>query len=1090
MSPVAFALRRYGLIPRAQHAYFGNMISELEQKDAENLRTKTPVLEVDIWCNEWLGCARDMSQWMLLGDLLKHAPCPLLEKPLRPILFLEAYWKSHQWGSVREHLVGATNVPTNSNKFNRLQGGTPHIKLLQTRLVVAEGLYSDVEELCGECIQLALESWGNLPKLHLGIATHDRLLHLFHELIEVHESSQLLHEALQHSRARTYPDLRTLAHTWRDRLPNDWDSLSDWDDIMRWREHIYISVKKAFCWGSLDEVVRLHDAPWTTFSLTRIARKQGLLKNYCGGNSPCAPKQPNDLRMNIDDAFSSLRERILACHNSVVTEFAGNYHNDSIGTLIQASLYLINNTSTALFHAEQRAELFRLKGIFLGSLGRCRDSHRAFSAAIRVCNLYGRAWYSWAVMCDVNSTTESSSLLLNRLLLNSFVCHVAAIECGCQCAVVCGLARVLLLVRLSKQSDGLGTQLYAIPKGAWIPWIPQLMLMLDILGVKNALVSLLRAFPQALYYSLRANLLYQYSDHSSRTLLYQTMTHFHEINSALASEMDFVCDKMVLGSHPSPVEELINILNSIQKRNGILQDPASSILYRLLLKASTRYTGRCNLRSTGFETTWADYSRTLLVTQSTSNASFVSRYVSRSIAVPGYPGGFRTLSMHLHKMRTALSTHAVQVVSHATNQNNAHPALSIPQSEEQKFFKIQHSVYRGASTLEVPGQFTPTFEILRPELHLPLLHIEPSICPKVAYGCFQRRFKFISDEGRGRIFSCSITSPAKVKTDERVNQFLSVFDYALTHCRISQQRRLRASALVSVTFGPNLKMIEDMWSWTSLSEIECLRCAVLKLNQASIVPYADTHVRALFLKARALAIPSCACERSALRAAYNKVCANKASLTMLMNHIHATLNDIQATWTFRRTCATQLAIPSVLSFILAVANCGAQETMICQYTGRVYVDNFRPNFSSFHVRTALHRSVGLSESSADSVPFRLTRNIERILQPFLLNSILKSTMGAILLALKTTSKSGGLLEPYICLFLLDEMVSTKEGKAQDYRTRVADEKDLMINRLTTTAPSLHSPYDISIEAGLNRLLQLAQSPDCIALNEFQWQPWL
>lgn len=285
-------------------------------------------------------------------------------------------------------------------------------------------------------------------------------------------------------------------------------------------------------------------------------------------------------------------------------------------------------------------------------------------------------------------------------------------------------------------------------------------------------------------------------------------------------------------------------------------------------------------------------------------------------------------------------------------------------------------------------------------------------------------------------------------------------------------------------------MIEDMWSWTSLSEIECLRCAVLKLNEASIVPYADTHVRALFLKARALEIPSCACERSARRAAYNKVCANKASLTMLMNHIHATLNDIQTAWTFRRTCATQLAIPSVLSFILAVANCGAQETMICQYTGRVYVDNFRPNFSSFHVRTALHRSVGLSEPSADSVPFRLTRNIERMLQPFLLNSILKSTMGAILLALKTTSKSGGLLEPYISLFLLDEMTSTEEGKAQDYRTRVADEKDLMINRLTTTAPSLHSPHDISIEAGLNRLIQLAQSPDCIALNEFQWQPWL
>jgi hypothetical protein len=1090
MSPVAFALRRYGLIPRAQDAYLSNMVSELNQKDTENLHSETSVFEVDIWCVEWLGCARDMSQWVLLRDLFKYASSPLPGNSSQPMLMLEAYWKTHQWGSVREHLAEAMNVSIISSGIKQLQGRTPHMKLLQTRLAVAEGLHSEVDVLCGECIQLALESWGNLPKLHLGIATHDRLLHLFHELIEIHESSQLLHEAFQHSRALTYPDLRTVARTWRNRLPNDWDSMSDWDDILKWREYIYILVRKAFCWGPLDAVLRLHDAPWTTVSLARIARKQGLIQTSCGGNCMRDSKEPSELRMNLDDAFSSLRERILACYGTADTEFTGCYRNSSMGALVQTSLYLINTTSAEPFHAEQRAELFRLKGIFLGSLGRCRDSHQAFSAATRACNLYGRAWYSWAVMCDVNSITESSCLLLNRLLLNSFVCHVAAIECGYQCAVVCGLARVLLLLRLSKQSDCLGTQLYAIPNGVWIPWIPQIMLMLDILGVKGIFVSLLRTYPQAIYYSLRANLLHQHSDNSSRILLHQMMTHFHETNSPLASEMDFVGDKVVVGTQPSPAEELINILNCIQtEKNGILQDQASILLYRLLLKTSTRYTGRGSLRSKGCETTWANHSGALLVAKSNSVASFVSRYVTRSIAVPEYPRGFRTLSRHLHKLKTALTTCAVQVVSRP-NQNRTNFTLSKTQFEEQKFCKVRHLIYCSAPPLEVPGQFSPVFGILRPELHLPLLHIEPATCHKIEHGCFQRRFKFISDEGRGRIFSCSIISPSNARTGERVDQFLGVFDYALTHCRISQQRRLRASARVSVTFGPNLKMIEDMWSWTSLSEIEGLKSAVLKPNQEYIVPYTDSHVRALFLKARAVGRPPCACERNARRAAYNNVCANKASHSILMNHIHATLNNIQATWTFRRTCATQLAIPSVLSFILAVANCGAQETMICQYTGRVYLDNIRPRFSSFHVRSALHRAAGLSEPSSDAVPFRLTRNIERILQPFLLNSIMKSTVGAILIALRTTSNSGGLLEPYINLFLLDEMTSAAKDKTQNYRPHVADEKQLLMNRLTTTAPSLHSQHDICIEAGLNRLIELAQSPDCIALNELQWLPWL
>jgi phosphatidylinositol kinase/protein kinase (PI-3 family) len=161
--------------------------------------------------------------------------------------------------------------------------------------------------------------------------------------------------------------------------------------------------------------------------------------------------------------------------------------------------------------------------------------------------------------------------------------------------------------------------------------------------------------------------------------------------------------------------------------------------------------------------------------------------------------------------------------------------------------------------------------------------------------------------------------------------------------------------------------------------------------------------------------------------------------------------------------------------------------MVCRCTGRVYIDNFRPGFSSFHVRTALHRAAGLSESAADSVPFRLTRNIERILQPFLLNSIMKSTVGALLLAMRTTSESGGLLEPYVTLFLLDEM---KQSKQQDPCTSVAGEKQLIMNRLITTAPKLHLSDGVCIEAGLNRLIQLAQSPDCIALMEAHWEPWL
>ena len=50
--------------------------------------------------------------------------------------------------------------------------------------------------------------------------------------------------------------------------------------------------------------------------------------------------------------------------------------------------------------------------------------------------------------------------------------------------------------------------------------------------------------------------------------------------------------------------------------------------------------------------------------------------------------------------------------------------------------------------------------------------------------------------------------------------------------------------------------------------------------------------------------------------------------------MHAILEGFEAAWTFRRTYATQLAIPSTIGFILAAEVPRTEETMICQRTGR------------------------------------------------------------------------------------------------------------------------------------------------------------
>ena len=106
------------------------------------------------------------------------------------------------------------------------------------------------------------------------------------------------------------------------------------------------------------------------------------------------------------------------------------------------------------------------------------------------------------------------------------------------------------------------------------------------------------------------------------------------------------------------------------------------------------------------------------------------------------------------------------------------------------------------------------------------------------------------------------------------------------------------------------------------------------------------------------------------------------------------------------TLATQLAIPSILGFVLVLVlaehrkQCSAITlgVSISMISDQPFLSGLRPP-----IPTVLR-----------SVPFRLTRNMERLLQPSFC-TLFNSSIGTILLAMRYTLEPGGLLEPYICL---------------------------------------------------------------------------
>mmetsp|Transcript_18261 Transcript_18261/g.56203 ORF Transcript_18261/g.56203 Transcript_18261/m.56203 type:complete len:2156 (-) Transcript_18261:318-6785(-) len=1060
MTSIAFSLCRYGFVAQAQEALVQSMVAELRQgredKPKQAKSTASSIFEADIWCSSWLDCACDMSQWSLLGELLKCTPEPLPRAFLGPGLRLQAYWKSSKWDDVRKYLK-ADHTRENLLLKKKEEQVTPQIKLLQTRLAIVDGIYTDVEILCGECVQLALDLWNGLPRPRLGIAAHDKLLHLFHELVEVHESSQLLHEAFQHARAQTYPDLRTIAQTWRNRLPSDSDSLSDWDDIMLWREQVYLSIKKAFSWGTASKVSQLHDAPWTVLTLASAARKRGL--GETGISSFHASGRRNDVRMEVDDVFCKLREQILA-------------HRSSGGprcTHARTGLCLINSTPMSLFHSRQRSELLRLKGIFLGALGRYREAHGAFSSATRASGTHGRAWYSWAVLCDSSSSDILASGLLDQLSKNSFLCHLAAIECGYARALVCGVARILCLLRLCKNTCELQHQFEAhsdiVPTTAWVPWIPQLLSMLhDVCGVIRPLLLLANLMPQALFYSVKSLATWDLANDLTKRHAHHVIAHLHLNNPVLTAEMETLADEMIASARPTSSEELLQLLYSVQKScRGSSPDQRSGTLYKLLHKVSSKYTGSSNL---GVE--W-------VLRQQTSPAHrhdfmFNPKEQNAFLSAATVQETPKIISARLDSLSEILAARVAQTACFMTQKHvYPRPQLVHPVG--------MHSPCT-TSPLEIPGQYGYTMAVVRPELHLSLIHVEsPGFI--IRNGKSVRRYAFVADEGRVRIFARSILSLKNAQANERISQFLCVVDFALVHSHAAQHHRLRICPLMSVAFGPHLRMIEHRWSWKTMCEIDSSRRTRLGHGTHSLVSHANEHIRGIFVQTHS----SKSIDLSDLRRAiYNKICTNEISADLLTRHVHTIVDSFEAAWAFRRTCAAKLGIPSVIGCVFAAQIPTPQETLVCQHTGHVHIHDFRP---------ALMPCQNKPKQLADLAPFRLTRNIERLLQPFLLHSTFKSTMGAILLALESALQPGELLDPYICLFLSSEIHADYQGSTmRNSNMKIVEAKRLIVERIIAHAPPLIVSSSHHIEANLTKLIHLAQSPNHIAIMEPRWQPWL
>jgi transformation/transcription domain-associated protein len=451
----ALSYEQNGMWDKAQHMY-----------EAAQIKARTGAIpfsqgEYMLWEDHWVLCATKLQQWEILSEFAKHENFQ--------DLLLECAWKQiDMWAAAdnRETLdqliKGLMDAPTPRRTF--FQAFVSLLKLHNKTEGPAE-----FSKVCDEAIQLSIRKWHQLPKRITN--AHIPLLQNFQQLVELHDASVICQSLAQTTSANLdvkSGELKLLLGTWRDRLPNVWDDITAWQDLVTWRQHIFSLINTTYL-GLLPQQGQnangasfayrgYHETAWIINRFAHVARKHQL-PEVCISQLSRIYTLPN---IEIQEAFLKLREQA-KCH----------YQNPSELT---NGLDVINNTNLNYFGPNQKAEFYTLKGMFLEKLGQRDEAAEAYGMALFFDIKLPKAWAEWGYYNDRLFKENPTNYTYAK---NALSCYLEAAGLFKNAKSRKLLTRILWLLSLDDAEGTLSTQFDdykgETPVWYWITFIPQLL---------------------------------------------------------------------------------------------------------------------------------------------------------------------------------------------------------------------------------------------------------------------------------------------------------------------------------------------------------------------------------------------------------------------------------------------------------------------------------------------------------------------------------------------------------------------------------------------------------------------------------------
>ncbi|KDQ21071.1 hypothetical protein BOTBODRAFT_142417 [Botryobasidium botryosum FD-172 SS1] len=1085
----ALSFEQNGMWPQAQTMY-----------EAAQIKARTGVVpfsesEYCLWEDHWILSAQKLQQWDVLTDFARNEG--------NHDLLLECAWRLSDWSADQETIDRTLESVS--------EVATPRRRVFEayTALVKAQQGAEKTEfiRILEEAIQLSLRKWVSLPTI-VSMA-HVPLLQHFQQFVELQEAAQIFAALAQTTRQnleKRSSDLKVVLQAWRERLPNLWDDISLWSDLVAWRQHVFNAINKAYLplipnpaanggsgTGSTNTYGYrgYHETAWIINRFAHVARKHQL-QEVCHNALTKIYTLPN---IEISEAFLKLREQA-RCH----------YLNPNE---LPAGLEVINNTNLMYFSNAQKAEFYTLKGMFFAKLGRNEDANAAFGQAVQMDLGMPKSWAEWGRYNDrifKDSPTDMPHAA------NAVSCYLQAIGIYKSAKSRPLLIRVMWLLSLD-DSAGTVSRAFEAYKGElalwyWITLIPQLLLSLSHREARHArqmLINLAKVYPQALFFLLRttkedyAVVRRQAAARAGATAVNDESnpsTPANPSGGASGTLPSSTPADHTPGSQQGPmptgdgvprnrqpwehVDEIVAILKTafpllaltmetmVDQIGTRLKPSSEEELYRfigILLAEGLQYLTRGATQENN------DGSVPPVCFNNITRVAASLPEPTRSAFEDDIVRSNPTLKQYVHKLQQWRDRHE--------NILDSRPRFQSLDILSHWLVEFQHSKF---DDIEVPGQYLEHKDGASNFVRITRFDSQFEVCRGNGF-CF-RRIVMAGHDGTKHSFAVQLPVARHCRREERIMQLFRIFNSVLSRRKESRKRNLAFYLPPAIPLSPQLRLLENDLSFVTLQDIHDQHCSDMGISKEEpITMFADKMRTIMDLRKRLTPVEMVNVKMELADEISTKLVPNN----VLTNYMLRSMAGPIELWIMRKQIALQLSAITFMSYVMTGSSRIPSRFHVSRATGLIYMSELLPSFSN---------NIPIF-ASPDAVPFRFTPNMQHFLTPIGIEGLLTSGIMSIGRCLTEPEFD---LDQQLSLFIRDEVLtwynSHQKQQTNDlvFRDHIAQNVEAIVKkaeilscRLERDMGNANSP--MTAVQSITNLISEATNPQNLAKMGEAWYPW-